>query len=237
MGFVPSFSQVNDFLLKQEKKMRRIFRLSVLAFVFGLLAAFSVTNAAAQPSDAKIRKDVMGPKTASLTLGGPGTVEWSSTYKKYVWSRNFVAKVKTDDPKVFVEVKGYASYDIVGGRYTFWRTFTSANSYSGMKNLSASDVQALIERFGTKGFMDASQYRQMIGDVDSIALSKDPNFEWHTANSVSFNVVAVYTRKGNGITAPTEHGEEIFRVRLYRDDTKSEWKSVHSVWKRGRPQR
>ncbi len=217
--------------------MRKMCRFGAFAIVCGLLAVFSATEASAQPSDAQIRKDVMGPKTASLTLGSAGKVEWSTTYKKYVWSRNFVAKVKTDDPKVFIEVKGYASYDVMGGRYVFWRTFTSGNSYSGMKNLSAADVQALIDKFGVEKFMGDYAFRQMVGDVESIGLSKDPAFEWHTPNSVSFNVVAVYTKKGNGNTAPNEHGEETFRIRLYRDDPKAEWKNIGSTWKRSRPTR
>lgn len=151
--------------------MRKMCRFGAFAIVCGLLAVFSATKAAAQPSDAQIRKDVMGPKTASLTLGSAGKVEWSTTYKKYVWNRNFVAKVKTDDPKVFIEVKGYASYDVMGGRYVFWRTFTSGNSYAGMKNLTASELQTLINKFGAKGFMDASQYSKLVGEVESITLS------------------------------------------------------------------
>ncbi|MBK6590369.1 MAG: hypothetical protein IPG22_18975 [Acidobacteria bacterium] len=217
--------------------MQKTCRFAVLAVMCALAVIVSVTEAKSQPSEAQIKKDVMGPKTVSLTLGAPGKVEWSSTYNKYVWSRNFVAKVKTDDPKVFIEVKGYASYDVVGGRYTFWRTFTSGNSYAGMKNLTAPEIQKLIEKFGTKGFMDTSQYSKLVGEVESITLAKDPAFEWHTPNSTSFDIVAVYTRKGNGNTAPNEHVEETFRVRLYRDDAKSDWKSIHSVWKRGRPQR
>ncbi len=206
------------------KNNRSIFCILSLAFLVLLL---STGESFAQPTDAQIKKDVMGPKTASLLLGGPGKIEWSSTYKKYVWSRNFTAKVKTDDPAVFVTVKGYASYDVMAGRYVYWKSFTSSNSYEGLPNLSASDVQAVIKKFGVKEVMGNYAYSQMVGDVESMGLSKDPKFEWHTPISVSFNVVAVYAQKGS-------HGEETFRVRLYRDDPKAEWKKIGSTWNRSR---
>ena len=188
----------------------------------------------AQPSAAQIKKDISGPKTVSVTLGSPGTVEWSSTYKKYVWSRNFVAKVKTDEPGIFVLVTGYASYDVMGGRYVYWRTFTSSNSYSGIPNPTAADVKALIDKFGIEKFMGDYSFHKMIGGVESIGLSSEPKFEWHTQNSVSFNVVVVYTKKGNGNTAPNEHGQQTFEIRLYRDNTKADWKNLISIrreWK------
>lgn len=202
--------------------------ISIVICAFALLVV-GAGNALAQPSAAQIKKDISGPKTVSVTLGDPGTVEWSSTYKKYVWSRNFVAKVKTDETGIFILVTGYASYDVMAGRYVYWRTFTSSNSYSGIPNPTAADVQALIKRFGVHDMMGDYPFRQMIGNVESIGLASDPSFEWHTQNSVSFNIVAVYTKKGNGNTAPSEHGQQTFRIRLYRDDTKADWKSVHST--------
>ena len=203
----------------------------ILIYALSIFFVFLVVGAEktfAEPSAAQIKKDLSGPKTVSVTLGSPGTVEWSSTYKKYVWSRNFVAKVKTDEPGIFVLVTGYSSYDVMGGRYVYRRTFTSSNSYSGIPNPTAADVQALIKQFGVHDMMGDYSFRQMIGNVESIGLSSEPNFEWHTPNSVSFNIVAVYTKKGNGNTAPSEHGQQTFRVRLYRDTTKSEWKNLLS---------
>lgn len=214
--------------MKSKKPVFYIMSMALFVLVLTVGESF------AQPSNAQIKKDVMGPKTVSLTLGGPGKVEWSSTYKKYVWSRNFTAKVKTDEPDVFLLVTGYASYDVMGGRYVYWRTFTSSNSYEGIPNPTAANVQALIKTFGVEQFMGRYPYRQMVGSVESIGLSNEPNFEWHTPNSVSFNVVAVYTRKGNGHSAPNEHGEQTFRIRLYRDSTKDQWKNVGSSMKERR---
>ena len=83
--------------------------------------------------------------------------------------------------------------------------------------------------------MGEYQFHMMIGEVESIGLAPDSKFEWYTQNSVSFNVVAVYTKKGNGNRAPNEHGEQTFEIRLYRDNIKADWNNMHSTkkeWKK-----
>lgn len=192
--------------------------------ILSLIFAFS-TIAAAQPSDAQIKKQITGTRTVSVTLGKAGTKEWSSTYKKYVWTRNFSAKLKTDEPGIFVIVTGYVAYDIIGGRFVFWRTFTTSNSYEGIPDPTAADVQALIEKFGVEKFMGNYYFRRIEGHLESIGLSKEPNYEWHTPNSVSLNVVAVYTERINDIGGK-EKVARIFRIRFYRENTKSEWNNL-----------
>lgn len=190
-------------------------------FLCGLGLAHQV---AAQPSDAEVTKQLTHAKTVSVTLGKPGTREWSSTYKKYVWNRHFTAKLKTDDPGTFVIVKGYASYDLIGGKHVFWRTFTTSNTYEGLPNPSAADVQALIDKFGVKQFL-GSYVDRVIGKVESIGLAAEPEFEWHTVNSLSLNFTSVYTERTNDVGGK-ERIARTQRVRLYRDNPKAEWKSL-----------
>jgi hypothetical protein len=123
-----------------------------------------------------------------------------------------------------VIVKGYASYDIIGGRHVFWRTFTTSNNYEGIPDPSAADVQALIARFGVEKFLDA-WFPRVIGKVESIGLADEPKFEWHTVNSVSFNFTSVYTERTNDVGGQ-ERITRTSRVRLYRDSPKAEWKSL-----------
>jgi hypothetical protein len=184
-----------------------------------------IGESAAQPSDAQLKKQLTGAGTVSVTLGNTGKKEWSSTYKKYVWTRSFSAKLKTDEPGIFVIVTGYAAYDITGGRYVFWRTFTTSNSYEGIPDPTASDIQGLIEKFGVEKFMGNYYFNRIIGHLESIGLADEPNYEWHTPNSVSLNVVTVYTERKNDIGGK-ERLERTFRIRLYRDDAKSEWNGL-----------
>jgi hypothetical protein len=204
--------------------MRKIYTaIATLSLV--LIFSFS---AFAQPTDAQIKRDLTGAKTVTITLGKSGTVEWSSTYKKYLWTRNFTAKVKTDDPDIFIIVTGYAAYDVVGNRYTFWKSFVTSNSYEGIADPTAADVQALIRKFGLQQFMGSYHFNHVIGKVEAIELAAEPKFEWHTPNSVSFNVLAVYLERTNDIGG-REKVARTFRIRLYRDNLKAEWKNLMST--------
>jgi hypothetical protein len=196
----------------------------VRAALLVLLSVAFVSTVSAQPSDAQIRKDLTGARTVSITLGKPGTIEWSRTYKKYLWSRSFTAKLKTEEPGIFVIVKGYASYDVMSGRYVFWKTFTTSNNYEGIPDPTTADVQALIREFGVEKFMGNYYFNQVAGRVESIGLAAEPNYLWHTPNSVSFNVVAVYAEKTNG-----QKVSRTFEIRLYRDGVKAPWKDMIST--------
>lgn len=88
-------------------------------------------------------------------------------------------------------------------------------------------MQAPIRKFGQKEFMRDYRYNNVVGKVESIGLADDPKHEWHTPNSMSFNIVAVYTHKTNEVGGK-ERGARSFRIRLYRDNTKAEWKSLNT---------
>lgn len=207
------------------KTTKRRVSFVILSFVF-LFAGFAGTSLA-QPSDAELKTKLTHARTVSVTLGKPGTKSWSSTYKKYMWTRDFTAKLKTEDPEIFIIVKGYAAYDITGARYVFWRTFTTSNNYEGIPDPTASEVQDLIAKFGIEKFMGNYYFNRIIGKLESIKLAEEPKFEWHTPNSVSLNVTAVYMERIDDIGGK-ERVARVFQVRLYRDNTKSEWKNMIS---------
>ena len=202
-------------------------RWNLVAAALMLLWAGFVQAVSAQPTDAQIKKDLTGPKTVSISLGQPGKIEWSKTYKKYVWTRSFSAKLKTDEPDIFVIVKGYASYDVMAGRYVYWKSFTTSNSYEGIPDPTAAEIQALIGKFGLEQFMGQYHFNHVAGKVESIGLATEPKFLWHTPNSVSFNVVAVYAEKTDDIGG-RQKVARTFEIRLYRDSVKSPWKNLLS---------
>ncbi|HEU4387551.1 MAG TPA: hypothetical protein VFV34_07125 [Blastocatellia bacterium] len=208
---------MNKLILVPHARLSRLISL----VVFGMCYILPGTAWAQAPTDAQTRKDVTGPKTVSVTLGKPGTVEWSGTYKKYMWTRSFTAKLRTETPDVFVIVKGYAAYDVIGGRYTFWRTFTTSNSYEGIPDPTPQEIQGLVEKFGRKEFIGAYAYQNAVGEIEALRLADEPKFEWHTPNSVSFDVLAVYAEKVS--YTKVEKVERIHRIRLYRDGVKEAW--------------
>lgn len=200
--------------------MKKINGIFLLLSVVGI--GFASSDAVAQPTDVQIIKDLTAPRTVKVTLGKPGKIEWFKTYSKWAWSRNFESKLKTDDPEIFVIVKGYIVYDVMGGKYVKWRTFTTSNNYEGIPDPTATDVDALIRKFGVEQFIGNYYFNRIVGKLESIGLAAEPKFEWHTPNSVSFNIRAVYTERTNDVGGK-ERVARTFRVRLYRDTTKGDW--------------
>ena len=201
------------------KTIRRTLCLLGAILIAGTVQTYS------QPNDAQIIADITAPKTVKVTLGGPGKLEWFKTYSKWAWSRNFESKLRTDDPEIFVIVKGYIVYDVVAGKYTKWRTFTTSNNYEGLPDPSAEDVKALIEKFGVEKFMGQYHFRHIIGKLESIGLDPEPKYEWHTPQSVSFNVTAVYTEKTNDVGGK-QRIARTFRIRLYSEKPKAPWNNL-----------
>lgn len=203
-----------------------------------LLLILNAGESFAQPNDTQLKKVLTSPKTVSVTLGSAGKIEWSKTYKKYVWTRNFTAKLKTDTPGEILIVKGYAAYDVMGGRYVFWRTFTSSNEYEGKKNPTVAEIN---QAFETAELRDFNYNGKVIGEYESMKIAPEPEWEWHTQNSVSFNVVAVFSIDIDGgrrysdkdwYTPPTGFGtidkvEAFQRIRLYRDGANQPWRGIH----------
>lgn len=208
----------------------------ILSLILLILASHA-DEAAAQPSDAQLKKVLTNAKTVSVTLGKPGAVEWSKTYKKYVWTRSFTAKLKTETPGEFLIVTGYASYDIIGGRYVFWRTFTSSNSYEGKKNPTVAEINKALE---TAQLRDFNYNGSVVGEYETMKLAAEPDWEWHTPNSVSFNIVAVFRidigggrryEDGDWYSPPSGFGtidkvEAVQRIRLYRDGANLPWRGI-----------
>ena len=199
------------------KKLASFGLFSILLVIASAIAGY------AQPSEAQIKKDMSGPRTVSITFGKPGSRTWDTSSQKWIWTRDYTTKLKSDDPKIFQIVTGYAAYNANGSSYTFWRTFPNSSRFEGIPNPTNQEIQALIDRFTVKEIFGSFNYDNVVGKIESFGPPADPKFDWHTMNSVSFDLVGVYTQKTNGIGG-TERGQRTFRIRLYRDNVKSEWK-------------
>ena len=96
--------------------------------------------------------------------------------------------------------------------------FTTSNSYEGIPDPTAADAQALISKFGVEQFMGNYYFNRIVGKVESIGLAAEPKFEWHTPNSVSFNVRAVYTERTNDVGGKERLGAHASHPALPRHD-------------------
>ncbi len=212
---------------------KSIFCILSLALLFVLTSA---TQTYAQPSAAQVKKQLTNAKTVSVTLGSVSGIQWSKTYKKYIWSQNFTVKLKTDTPGEILVVTGYIAYDVIGKRFVYWRTFTSGNSYEGKKNATVEEINQALE---TAQLSDFNYNGAVIGEYESMKIAAETDWEWHTTDSVSFNVVAVFRMEAKGrygreawYTPPSgmkavDRVEAVLRIRLYRDGAKLPWRGVY----------
>lgn len=199
------------------KNIKAVTILAVVILVFGVAAVM------AQPSAAQVKKDVSGPKTISVTVEGSGKRVWSKGYSKYVWDVPYSAKVRSEEPGVNILVEATASYDIVGGRYVYWKSFVGSNIYEGIPNPTDSEVASLLQQFGPQKVMMGDFYNA-VGGIESIKLAPKPRFEWHTLNSVSFTVFVTFKEKVDYTT--TRRVSKPYRARLYRDGKSMPWKNI-----------
>jgi hypothetical protein len=181
-------------------------------------------RAAAQPSDAQVKKDLTSPKTIEVRLTPKkGTVQLNTDTMNYEFVRGAECVLKTDMPGVKLLVVGDAVYQRVGGgKFTWWKFRVIENRYDGIPNPKPDEIAEVIgkkpgEQFG------AGLANIIVKVHEPPTLAPDPRWEWHTPNSVSFDMVGKIDRVLNNTDVETD--EQIVRVRLYRDDLKQPWKT------------
>jgi hypothetical protein len=182
-------------------------------------------GALAQPSDAQIKKDLTSPGVLSVTLSktGGGKV-WSKLDLQYYWERSAVvvrnAGLK-EFPNVKLEIGGIARYTIIGGGYKFKKFLVTYNSYQGIPNPTKKEIETML-RGDVERAVTNHTFNRIIGDVEKLELAADPQWEWHTPNSVSFKVRAVFEEIVNN--TDTEKVDRLYEIRLYRDAINKPWK-------------
>lgn len=182
----------------------------------------------AQPSDARIRKDLMSKGIFSIKLVGRGSRVWSTARKQYMWDRTAIVVRKAgipEYPNAKLEIGGIATYFIVGNTYSFHRFLVGYNSYSGIPAPSAQTVLAMVNA-DLPEFLGDYYMRTSVGTVTPIAIASDPKWEWHTPNSVSLRLTSGITQKVS--STELEKKKIVMTVRLYRDGIKKPWKKFGS---------
>ncbi len=195
----------------------------VLAFCVSALAQ-------TPPSEAQIRKDVMNPGVIAIIMRGQGSftkfVENRAVVNEYY--RSITVRRKSDKPGVTLDVIGDVVYRFIGGRWVFRKMRLAGNTYGGIANPTVIELNKLVEKL-TPNDVDNS-WQEFVGEIESIKIYSYPRWEWHTPNSVSFNIVMVLTQVlHGGVTwedVVVARVERIQRWRIYCDGDGQPWKSM-----------
>ncbi len=212
----------------------------ILLTILGFLVIFTAeTFAQTPPSEAQIKKDLMNPGVIAIIIRGKGSFEKFVTNGAVVneYYRSVTVRRKTDKPGVTLDVLGDVVYRLIGGRWVFRKFRLGANQYGGITNPTVAELNKLVEKMELRDVHNQWEY-YFVGEIESLKISAFPRWEWHTPNSVSFNVVMVHSMIYNGGSYNGEASESaspdvfvdrverIQRWRIYRDDEKQPWKSA-----------
>jgi hypothetical protein len=181
-----------------------------------LLLTTTFCLAATPPSDDQIRKDLQNPGVIEIIMRGKGSLERFMEAGAYVdeYFRGVTVRRAGDQPGVTVDVKGDAVYRLIGDHYVFRKMRLAGNAYVGLVNPGTAEINALLGRLNP----DVVGFSQAVGEIESLRLAPNPNWEWHKPTSVSFNIVMVYSRVYTGGSYSGQAGEEQPTPRVYKDN-------------------
>lgn len=197
-----------------------------LVLVTALVAASTgalAGGAAAQPSDKQVKKDLSSKGVKKITLTKKrGTKQWNADVNAYEFVRG--AEIIRDYPElkgVDLVVVGDAVYQQSGKAWRYWKFRVIENRYTGIPNPTADEIMALVSA-DLAALVSPYWYNRIVGELRGLRLADEPQWTWHSPASVSFRMVVGY----DAIISDTEIEtvDQVYEVRLYRDDHESPWK-------------
>lgn len=194
--------------------------LLILCFLLPLFAA-------AQPSEAEIRKQITNAGTKHIKFTKTtGTRQWNSDTGNWEWVRGVEVIRNSDYPGIDLVVTGDVVYQYTGvGKYTYWKFRTLSNEYLGIPNPTTKEIMDFLSTDWMKFY--GYYYNKIIKLYGDPVLAEQPEWTWHSPNSVSFKMKQQFDFIYSNTEVKTM--ETIWNVRLYRDNPKDKWKNFLSV--------
>lgn len=187
------------------------------------------TQVFGQPSESQIKKDVGNSGVISFRFSKPtGTRQWNEDVKNWEYVRGIEVVRNSDVPGVKLIVVGNAVYQYRGdGGYSYWKFRIVSNKYDGIPNPTETEIMALVNANPQTFF--GHYYFKIINLIEKPKLLEEPNWIWHRPTSVEFKMKAKFETVFSN--TETQVIEQVFNVRLYKDDMKGpwlRWVSMHS---------
>lgn len=163
--------------------------------------------AIAQPSDEVVAARLKNAGAIEVKFtSAHGTVHTLPNEKYY--ERTTESKWKTDIPTVFRWERVDNRYDYHSGSWVFNRSYFGGAWYDGIPNPSEEEIVRVLEE-------SHAGYQGSVMVKPTFKLAENPKWNWHTFNSVEFNVEVTYFKKISYSEVAKIH--TIIPVRLYKD--------------------
>jgi hypothetical protein len=179
------------------------------------------TGGLCQPTDAEIRKEITNDGTKSIKFTSTGTRQWNKDIGNWEWVRGVEVTRKSDYAGIDLLVVGDVVYQYTGvGKYNYWKFRTISNQYFGIPNPTSNEVIEIVSKDWQKFY--GYYFQKITKEHFKPALADDPQWIWHSPNSVEFKMKLKFDHIINNTDIETV--ETIWNVRLYRDEPKTAWK-------------
>lgn len=178
----------------------------------------------AQPSDAQIRADLMKPGVLNIRFTSTGTKQWNRDTRTFEFVRGVEILRQSDMPNVKLLVVGDAVYQSYPAGYRYWKFRVIENRYDGLANPSPGEIAAILSKDPVKVYGGAASV--VLAPSEAPKLAGQPEWTWHTPNSVSFLVTL--REKMRVRNTEIEIADQDYEVRLYRSAPGQPWNNFIS---------
>ncbi len=207
----------NVTLTRKDTRMKNLATLVRLA----LAVMCTTVLCLAQPSEEQIKKDVGSKDVIQFRFSkSSGTKQWNKDLGNWEYVRGVEIVRPSGIAGVNLLVVGDAVYQWqTGNKYTYWKFRVLDNKYDGLPEPSADEVMKLVssnwELF--YGYL----YGQTINIIEEPHLANPPQWSWDSPKNLDLSIKATLEMVWQG--SNIAQVEQVFRVRMFRDDVKGPW--------------
>lgn len=175
--------------------------------LFMMTMISGASSSLAQPSDETVAARLKSAGALEVKFTSPHGTVHTLPHEKY-YERTTESKWKTTVPGIYRWERVDNRYDFTGGSWSFTRSYFGGSWYDGIPNPTEKEIIALLET-SRVGYQGAVMERPMF------KLSENPKWNWHTFNSVEFNLDVTYLTKIS--YSEVAKIRTTIPVRIYRD--------------------
>lgn len=213
--------------MHDKTKCKKKFLFLTLFFLIGTLTM-------AQPSDAtilsKLKSTTNSARIISVQLEGTrgGTrKEVENGVQVTNFYRTYLTRSRTEYEGIVRVYRGMVKYGYRNGSWKYLKKLVGENNYEGIPNPTWEELEPfLMENLNQT--MGSFLYGKIVGSIESLTIADEPNWNWESPKSVTFQLTAVYTWKKSNVEL--ERVRNTFKVKLFADEVKGPWtKVIHGI--------
>lgn len=181
--------------------------MKLIKSLFFMSIISGATDLNAQPSDQTVANRLKSAGALEVKFTSPSGTVHTLPHEKY-YERTTESKWKTDAPGVYRWERVDNRYDYQGGSWVFNRSYFGGAWYDGIPNPTEEEIIKVLEDSHVG-------YQGAVMEKPTYKLAANPKWNWHTFNSVEFDMEVTYWKKKS--YSEIEKVKALIPFRLYKD--------------------